>query len=73
MKEKLTDRQLEVFVFMQEFFRENDQLPPQKVIGERFGKTSVAGEHFQRVLSDKGYIEINKVGKYRFAREGAQQ
>ena len=71
MRETLTDRQLEVLVFMQEFFRENDQLPPQKVIGERFGKTSVAGEHFQRVLSDKGYIELNQVGKYRFVRESA--
>ena len=73
MKEQLTDRQLEVLVFMREFFRENDQLPPQKAIGEKFGKTSVAGEHFQRVLSDKGYIELNAVGKYRFARQGAQQ
>jgi sulfur relay (sulfurtransferase) DsrC/TusE family protein len=71
MKRELTDRQLEVLVFMRDFFRENDQLPPQKVIGEKFGKTSVAGEHFQRALSDKGYIELNAVGKYRFVREAA--
>lgn len=70
MKGKLTDKQLEVFLFMRDFFRENDMLPTQKALGEWLGlKDDNAGAYYQRNLERKGYIERNAVGKYRFARE----
>lgn len=72
MKERLTSKQLSVLVFMQEFFRENDQLPPQTAMKEHFGwkhEQSAAG--YRQALVNKGYLEVNAVGKWRFSREGA--
>jgi hypothetical protein len=62
-----------VLGFMREFFAENDQLPPARAICGRFnwGNPNNAVHH-QRALLKKGYLEVNAVGKYRFAREAAQ-
>jgi len=69
-KRRLTDKQLAVLVFMQEFFRNNDQLPPATALCNHFGwKNAQGGLRYQQVLAAKGYIERNAVGKYRFARE----
>lgn len=71
MRGQLTDKQLAVFVFMQEFFRENDQLPPQAALAAHFGWANEASAiQYRQALEDKGYIERNAVGKFRFAREG---
>jgi hypothetical protein len=64
---RLTDKQLAVFVFMHDFFRENDMLPPQIAIDTHFG--AQGAWRTQRSLERKGYIERNAVGKYRFVRD----
>lgn len=70
MRGTLTDKQLAVFVFMQEFFRENDQLPPQAALQERFGwKHECSADQYRLALERAGYIERNAVGKFRFSRE----
>ncbi|MBT2300386.1 hypothetical protein J7E70_07900 [Variovorax paradoxus] len=72
MKRKLTNRQLSIFVYMRDFFKENDQLPPQATLSEHFGwKSYNAAALHQKALASKGYLEKNAVGKYRFTREGA--
>lgn len=72
MKRSLTDRQLAVLVFMKEFFRENDQLPTAPVISQHLGlKSSTCGARFCARLEQRGYIERNAAGWYRFTREVA--
>lgn len=70
MKQKLTDKQLEVLCFMKDFFKENDQLPPNSALSDRFGWVGPQTGHYHtKVLAASGYLERNAVGKYRFARE----
>jgi sulfur relay (sulfurtransferase) DsrC/TusE family protein len=69
MKERLTDKQLTVLCFVQDFFRENDQLPPMRTLAQYLGTSERAsGYYHYQVLEQKGYIERNAVGKYRFKR-----
>ena len=69
MKERLTDKQLAVLCFAQEFFKENDMLPTAKAVADHFGAASLnAPWVHMRTLEQKGYLEKNAVGKYRFAR-----
>ena len=71
MKERLTDKQLSVFCFMQGFFKDNDQLPPNQLIADHVGsKERSTGSHFLSTLARKGYLERNAAGGYRFKREG---
>jgi SOS-response transcriptional repressor LexA len=66
----ITPVQRMVLDYMHEFFSENDQLPPHKVIADRFGwKTPMNARWHVRVLEKLGYIEPNATGKYRFKRE----
>lgn len=66
---KLTLRQQQVMDYMRAFHAENDQLPPQAVIARHFGwKSSNAAQTFADILTAKGYIEKNAVGRYRFTR-----
>ncbi len=70
MKRRLTDKQLNVYCFMREFFQDNDQLPPQNTIVQKFGwKDERNAANYQRALEAKGYLEKNSVGKYRFKRD----
>ena len=58
-----------VYDFMREFFRENDQLPPCRVIADKFGFASLnAAQTHLDSLARRGLIEKNAVGKWRFAR-----
>ena len=60
---------LRVYDFMREFFRENDQLPPCRVIADKFGFASCnAAQTHLDSLARRGLIEKNAVGKWRFAR-----
>ena len=63
----LTARQADVLIFLWDFYRENDQLPPCHVIAGRFGFSSdnAAHEHLS-ALAEKGWIERNAVGKWKF-------
>lgn len=63
-----TPEQLRILAFMQEFFAENDQLPPIQVTAKRFAMGPNAMQWHVKALSRLGHIEKNAVGKYRFAR-----
>jgi SOS-response transcriptional repressor LexA len=68
-RHRLTDRQLAVYVYMQEFFKENDQLPTTRAIADKFGFVSLnSASYIQLRLASCGWIERNACGKYRFAR-----
>lgn len=74
MKGRLTNRQLELLVFAREFFKENDQLPTVRALSEHYGLSATYSDGPRRclkALEEKGYIERNKAGGYRFAREAA--
>jgi Mn-dependent DtxR family transcriptional regulator len=72
MKQPLTDKELEVLACMRDFFRANDMPPPLKTISEALDISFSTVMVRQRGLEAKGWIQRNAVGKYRFAREGAQ-
>lgn len=72
MRLKLTKKQAEVYEFMQNYFKENDMLPSSYAIRDHFKTRIALGQYYQRAIRDKGWIEHNAVGKYRFTREGAQ-
>lgn len=67
--DNLTHRQREILAYLYDFFNEKDQLPPLRMICERFRLSSQnsATDHM-RMLERKGHIEKNAVGKYRFVR-----
>lgn len=69
-KTQLTPKQHAVLDFMREFFRENDQLPPTKVISSHFGWKSAnsAQLHVEQLVRLRR-LEANAVGKLRFVRE----
>jgi len=65
----LTKKQMAVLNFMHLYFRENDQLPSVNAMRCYFGWSSEnSGTCFQSALEQKGWIERNAAGKYRFAR-----
>ena len=70
MKQRLTNKQLEVYCFMKEFFKENDQLPPNSALANKFGwETPGTAAYHMAQLREAGYLERNAVGKHRFSRE----
>jgi hypothetical protein len=58
----------EVLAYCREFFAENDQLPTQACIAQRFKVTEQTGHDYLHRLAKEGHIERNAVGKWRFAR-----
>jgi hypothetical protein len=77
MKQRLTNTQLSVFCFMQEYFKENDRLPPTAAISAHLGDSAseksarANGSYHYSTLEAKGYLERNAAGGYRFKRETA--
>jgi len=57
----------EVLAYCQEFFADNDQLPTQACIAQRFKVTDQTGHDYLHRLAKEGHIERNAVGKWRFA------
>lgn len=70
---QLSDQQEEIYIFLWDFFRANDQLPTQENIGARFGFTVRTAAWHLRALERHHLIERNAVGKYRFVRSGLIQ
>lgn len=72
MSKALTKRQKDVFDFLVEVFRQNDQLPPAQCIADKFkfASTNSATCHLN-TLENRGLIEKNKFGKYRFTRNAS--
>lgn len=63
------NRAKDVLVYMKEFFVANDQLPPARVVAQKFGWASVNAAHIHiRSLVKAGHLERNEAGKYRFTR-----
>jgi hypothetical protein len=60
-------RIVEVLAYCHEFFEENDQLPPQACVAERFGVVEQVAQKYMHALGDAGHLERNAVGKWRFA------
>lgn len=65
----LTKRQNQILAYLRKYFNDNDQLPPTRVISERFGIFPNAVNQHLLALEMKGYLEPNQNGKYRFARK----
>lgn len=64
----LTPKQEAVLAFLWNFFEVNDQLPPSQLICEAFGwKSKNAAAEMLAAIGNKGFIEKNAVGKYRFS------
>ena len=59
----------EVLAYCREFFADNDQLPTQACIAQRFKVTEQTGHDYLHRLAKEGHIERNAVGKWRFARK----
>jgi len=66
MKEKLTDRQQEIFNFIQEYIEFNNYPPTYREIGSKFGISSTFGvkRHIDALVK-KGYITNSADGKNR--------
>jgi hypothetical protein len=75
MRKPLTNTQLSVFCFMQEYFRKNDRLPPTAAVSAHLGDSASEksarsnGSYHYNTLAAKGYLERNEAGGYRFKRE----
>jgi repressor LexA len=70
MKQPLTPAQQEVYDYMRDYFAANDQLPSGFALMDRFGWTSPNSVNDFRIhLAQRGWIEKNQAGKYRFTRE----
>lgn len=68
-KVQMTKLQAEVHEFMRVFLRDNDQMPPARVIQQHFGWASQhSAECHLAALERKGFLERNAVGKFKFAR-----
>jgi hypothetical protein len=61
----------EVLAYCREFFADNDQLPTQACIAQRFKVTEQTGHDYLHRLAKEGHIERNAVGKWRFRRNAA--
>ena len=57
----------EVLAYCREFFADNDQLPTQACIAQRFKVTEQTGHDYLHRLAEEGHIERNAVGRWRFA------
>ena len=57
----------EVLAYCREFFADNDQLPTQACIAQRFNVTDQTGHDYLHRLARDGHIERNAVGRWRFA------
>ena len=67
--DKLTKTQRKVLNYCLLFLKDNDQLPPMSAIADNFGWASAnAAQGHMNGLWNKGWIEYNEVGKYRFTR-----
>lgn len=64
----LTKLQSDVFDYMIEFFKANDQLPPVRSIAFLFDKYDNQIHEMQIAFAKRGLIERNAVGKWRFTR-----
>ncbi len=65
---KLSQLQIDVFSYLEEFFKENDQLPPVYVIALMFAKYPNQIHEMLVGFEKRRMIEKNAVGKWRFAR-----
>jgi SOS-response transcriptional repressor LexA len=67
----LTETQLRVLVFCGEFFAKNDQLPPHRIIADRFGwRSPNSASEVLDMLRQKGHLARNELGKYRLTDRG---
>lgn len=62
---ELTAKQREYVTYMRAFFVENDQLPSNKAMCQRFRVTHNAVQTHVRAICKKGYIQKNQIGKYK--------
>jgi sulfur relay (sulfurtransferase) DsrC/TusE family protein len=63
------NRAQDVLAYMREFFVANDQLPPARMVADKFGWASenAAYTHISSLVKT-GHLERNEAGKYRFTR-----
>ena len=64
----LTKFQNEVYTYLIDFFKENDQLPPVLSTASHFGKYQNQIQGLMVALGKRGLIEKNAVGRWRFAK-----
>jgi SOS-response transcriptional repressor LexA len=69
IRAKQSDKQIEVYQFLVDYFNRNDQLPSCRAISNHFGWSSDnAAFCFMSTLQKRGFIEKNDAGKWRFSR-----
>ena len=69
MPKPLTAMQDKLLTYLQDFYKENDQLPPMQSIRDKFDWASCnSALTALRQLEKRELIEKNAVGKYRFFR-----
>lgn len=61
--------QREVYDFLLQYFKLNDQIPSTRAVQQHFrwGSQNSAVNHMRK-LSEKGYLARNACGKYKFVR-----
>lgn len=70
MKKPLSDKELAAFVFMKDYFKTEDMLPSQLEVSQHVGSSYPSSGHAIYLrLAQKGYLERNKAGRFRFTRE----
>jgi hypothetical protein len=69
MRRRLTDKQLEIMVFLRDFARVHNRVPTGSTISEHFGFTYDNAQCYLVKLVKRGWLEHTGYGKYEFARE----
>lgn len=64
----MTDKQVEVLLYLWNFYEKNDQLPPVTTVAKHFGFASGNGaqDHITALVR-KGWLEPNEAGRYKFS------
>lgn len=61
----------ELLAYCHEFLAENDQLPPQASVAQRFGVCEQVAQKYIHWLAEAGHIERNAVNRWRLTRRPA--
>ena len=65
----LTQRQKEIYEYLQEYFIDNHHIPTRELIAERFGfRSANAAQEHMSALEKKGYLEKTSERRWRFSK-----
>lgn len=74
MKQRLTNKQLEVLVYLKDFNRRENDMPLLREIAGQFAVSTSAAHLSLQKLVNRGYLQKSRNGHYRFTTtEGVPQ